>query len=186
MNTMFKIIGSTSNQCKKKMLVAAILTTLAMGGPLQVGAETTVTADNVNAMHITAKTVNVEHRGIVTEIAGDVLNISTGHDLDSWVTQLQPGMLGIRNGDSSFMVAEGGAEITDLEHKNGAGMMPKGFGIFGENNKEMQFTLDKVDVAGNKIENVAEATADTDAVNYKQLKSYVAEKGSSRIPTLSQ
>lgn len=186
MNTMFKIIGSTSNQCKKKMLVAAILTTLAMGGPLQVGAETTVTADNVNAMHITAKTVNVEHRGIVTEIAGDVLNISTGHDLDSWVTQLQPGMLGIRNGDSSFMVAEGGAEITDLEHKNGAGMMPKGFGIFGENNKEMQFTLDKVDVAGNKIENVAEATADTDAVNYKQLKSYVAQRGNSRIPTLSQ
>ena len=160
-----------------------------MGGPLQVGAETTVTADNVNAMHITAKTVNVEHRGIVTEIAGDVLNISTGHDLDSWVTQLQPGMLGIRNGDSSFMVAEGGAEITDLEHKNGAGMMPKGFGIFGENNKEMQFTLDKVDVAGNKIENVAEGTADTDAVNVKQLKSYVDSKANRtpvRLPTLSQ
>ena len=160
-----------------------------MGGPLQVGAETTVTADNVNAMHITAKTVNVEHRGIVTEIAGDVLNISNGHDLDSWVTQLQPGMLGIRNGDSSFMVAEGGAEITDLEHKNAAGMMPKGFGIFGENNKEMQFTLDKVDVAGNKIENVAEGTADTDAVNVKQLKSYVDSKANRtpvRLPTLSQ
>ena len=189
MNTMFKIIGSTSNQCKKKMLVAAILTILAMGGPLQVGAETTVTADNVNAMHITANTVNVEHRGIVTEIAGDVLNISTGHDLDSWVTQLQPGMLGIRNGDSSFMVAEGGAEISDLEHKNAAGMMPKGFGIFGENNKEMQFTLDKVDVAGNKIENVAEGTADTDAVNVKQLKSYVDSKANRtpvRLPTLSQ
>lgn len=189
MNTMFKIIGSTSNQCKKKMLVAAILTILAMGGPLQVGAETTVTADNVNAMHITAKTVNVEHRGIVTEIAGDVLNISNGHDLDSWVTQLQPGMLGIRNGDSSFMVAEGGAEISDLEHKNAAGMMPKGFGIFGENNKEMQFTLDKVDVAGNKIENVAEGTADTDAVNVKQLKSYVDSKANRtpvRLPTLSQ
>lgn len=160
-----------------------------MGGPLQVGAETTVTADNVNAMHITAKTVNVEHRGIVTEIAGDVLNISNGHDLDSWVTQLQPGMLGIRNGDSSFMVAEGGAEISDLEHKNAAGMMPKGFGIFGENNKEMQFTLDKVDVAGNKIENVAEGTADTDAVNVKQLKSYVDSKANRtpvRLPTLSQ
>lgn len=171
------------------MLVAAILTILAMGGPLQVGAETTVTADNVNAMHITAKTVNVEHRGIVTEIAGDVLNISNGHDLDSWVTQLQPGMLGIRNGDSSFMVAEGGAEISDLEHKNAAGMMPKGFGIFGENNKEMQFTLDKVDVAGNKIENVAEGTADTDAVNVKQLKSYVDSKANRtpvRLPTLSQ
>ena len=186
MNRIFKIVWSVSKQCyvvaselatntsgKKRIMVATVLTALAMGGSLQAGAETTVTADNVNAMHITANTVNVEHRGIVTEIAGDVLNISTGHDLDSWVTQLQPGMLGIRNGDSSFMVAEGGAEISDLDHKNAAGMMPKGFGIFGENNKEMQFTLDKVDVGGNKIENVAEGTEDTDAVNLKQLKSYV-------------
>lgn len=186
MNTIFKVVWSASKQCyvvaselatntsgKKRIMVATVLAALAMGGSLQAGAETTVTADNVNAMHITANTVNVEHRGIVTEIAGDVLNISTGHDLDSWVTQLQPGMLGIRNGDSSFMVAEGGAEISDLEHKNAAGMMPKGFGIFGENNKEMQFTLDKVDVGGNKIENVAEGTEDTDAVNLKQLKSYV-------------
>lgn len=189
MNTMIKVILSTSNQCKKKMLAAAVLTALALGGSLQVGAETTVTADNVNAMHITAKTVNVEHRGIVTEIAGDVLNISTGHDLDSWVTQLQPGLLAVKNGDAQFMVGEGSAEITDLEHKNGAGMMPKGFGIFGENNKEMQFTLDKVDVAGNKIENVAEGTADTDAVNVKQLKSYVDSKANRtpvRLPTLSQ
>ena len=53
----------------------------------------------------------------------------------------------------------------------------------------MQFTLDKVDVAGNKIENVAEGTADTDAVNVKQLKSYVDSKANRtpvRLPTLSQ
>ena len=186
MNTIFKVVWSASKQCyvvaselatntsgKKRIMVATVLAALAMGGSLQAGAETTVTADNVNAMHITANTVKVEHGGILTEIGGDAINISSGHDLDSWVTQLQAGMLGIRNGDSSFMVAEGGAEISDLEHKNAAGMMPKGFGIFGENNKEMQFTLDKVDVGGNKIENVAEGTEDTDAVNLKQLKSYV-------------
>lgn len=186
MNTIFKVVWSASKQCyvvaselatntsgKKRIMVATVLAALAMGGSLQAGAETTVTADNVNAMHITANTVKVEHGGILTEIGGDVINISSGHDLDSWVTQLQAGMLGIRNGDSSFMVAEGGAEISDLDHKNAAGMMPKGFGIFGENNKEMQFTLDKVDVGGNKIENVAEGTEDTDAVNLKQLKSYV-------------
>lgn len=186
MNTIFKVVWSASKQCyvvaselatntsgKKKIMVATVLAALVMGGSLQVGAETTVTADQVNAMHIKADTIKVEHGGILTEIGGDVINISSGHDLDSWVTQLQAGMLGIRNGDSRFMVAEGGAEITDLEHKNAAGMMPKGFGIFGENDKEMQFTLDKVDVGGNKIENVAEGIADTDAVNLKQLKSYV-------------
>ena len=189
MNTMIKVILSTSNQCKKKMLAAAVLTALALGGSLQVGAETVVTADQVNAVHIKADTIKVENRGISTEIQGDVFNIFTGHDLDSWVTQLQPGLLAVKNGDAQFMVGEGSAEITDLEHKNGAGMMPKGFGIFGENNKEMQFTLDKVDVAGNKIENVAEGTADTDAVNVKQLKSYVDSKANRtpvRLPTLSQ
>jgi yadA domain protein len=186
MNKIFKVVWSASKQCyvvaselatntsgKKKIMVAIVLAALAMGGSLQAGAETVVTADQVNAMHIKADTIKVENRGILTEIQGDVMNISTGHDLDSWVTQLQPGLLAVKNGDAQFMVGEGSAEITDLEHKNGAGMMPKGFGIFGENNKEMQFTLDKVDVGSNKIENVAEGTEDTDAVNLKQLKSYV-------------
>ena len=186
MNKIFKVVWSASKQCyvvaselatntsgKKKIMVATVLAALAMGGSLQAGAETVVTADQVNAMHIKADNIKVENRGILTEIQGDVMNISTGHDLDSWVTQLQPGLLAVKNGDAQFMVGEGSAEITDLEHKNGAGMMPKGFGIFGENNKEMQFTLDKVDVGSNKIENVAEGTEDTDAVNLKQLKSYV-------------
>ena len=186
MNTIFKVVWSASKQCyvvaseiatntsgKKKIIVATVLAALVMGGSLQVGAETVVTADQVNAMHIKADTIKVENRGILTEIQGDVMNISTGHDLDSWVTQLQPGLLAVKNGDAQFLVGEGGAEITDLEGKNGAGMMPKGFGIFGEDNKEMQFTLDKVDVGSNKIENVAEGTEDTDAVNLKQLKSYV-------------
>ena len=202
MNTIFKVVCSASKQCyvvaselatntsgKKKIMVTTVLAALAMGGSLQVGAETVVTADQVNAMHIKADTIKVENRGILTEIQGDVMNISTGHDLDSWVTQLQPGLLAVKNGDAQFIVGEGGAEITDLAGKNGAGMMPKGFGIFGENNKEMQFTLDKVDVAGNKIENVAEGTADTDAVNVKQLKSYVDSRATRtpvRLPTLSQ
>ena len=198
MNKIFKVVWSASKQCyvvvselatntsgKKKIMVATVLAALAMGSSLQVGAETTVTADQVNAMHIKADTIKVENRGILTEIQGDVMNISTGHDLDSWVTQLQPGLLAVKNGDAQFMVGEGSAEITDLEGKNGAGMMPKGFAIFGENNKEMQFTLDKVDVAGNKIENVAEGTGDTDAVNVKQLKDSISTIGNVKTSTLT-
>ena len=198
MNTIFKVVCSASKKCyvvaselatntsgKKKIMVTTVLAALAMGGSLQVGAETVVTADQVNAMHIKADTIKVENRGILTEIQGDVMNISTGHDLDSWVTQLQPGLLAVKNGDAQFIVGEGGAEITDLAGKNGAGMIPKGFGIFGENNKEMQFTLDKVDVAGNKIENVAEGTADTDAVNVKQLKDSISNMGNVKTSTLT-
>ena len=47
-------------------------------------------------------------------------------------------------------------------------------GDYGSPNigKEMYFTLNKVDVGNNKINNVTAGTADTDAVNVKQLKDY--------------
>ena len=61
----------------------------------------------------------------------------------------------------TFLVAEGATVISDLEDKNTAGMTPKGFFIMGENDKELTYTLDKVSVGGNKIENVAEGTEDT-------------------------
>ena len=44
----------------------------------------------------------------------------------------------------------------------------------GPNGDPVTINNNKVDVAGNKIENVAKGEADTDAVNYGQLKDYVA------------
>ena len=204
MNKIFKVVWSASKQCyvvaselatntsgKKKIMVATVLATLAMGGSLQVGAETTVTADKVNASNIEAGKISIERAGVTTELTGNEINMfaETDDPTKPWKSQLMAGTLGMQNADSKFLYAEDAVEIRDLEDKNGAGMTPKGFGVSGENNKEMQFTLDKVDVGGNKIENVAEGTADTDAVNVKQLKSYVDSKSNStpvRIPTISQ
>ena len=170
-------------------MVVAVLAVLAMGGSLQVGAETVVTADKVNAGNINASYATFENGGLVAKINGAEISLDTGHDLDSWVTSLQPGILAVKNDEAQFIVGSGVAEISDLENKNGAGMSPKGFYIGGENDKELTYMLDKVSVGGNKIENVAEGTADTDAVNVKQLKSYVDSKSNStpvRIPTISQ
>lgn len=204
MNKIFKVVWSASKQCyvvvselatntsgKKKIMVATVLAALVMGGSLQVGAETTVTADKVNASNIEAGKISVERAGVTTEFTGNEINMfaETDDSTKPWKSQLMAGTLGMQNADSKFLYAEDAVEIRDLEDKNGAGMTPKGFGVSGENNKEMQFTLDKVDVGGNKIENVAEGTADTDAVNVKQLKSYVDSKSNStpvRIPTISQ
>ena len=141
-------------------------------------------AGNINAFSAT-----FENGGLVAKIEGAEISLDTGHDLDSWVTSLRAGFLGVKNADVQFMVAEGVAVISDLDDKNTAGMSPKGFYISGENDKELTYTLDKVSVGGNKIENVAEGIADTDAVNVKQLKSYVDSKSNStpvRIPTISQ
>ena len=204
MNKIFKVVWSASKQCyvvaselatntsgKKKIMVATVLATLAMGGSLQVGAETTVTADKVNASNIEAGKISIERAGVTTELTGNEINMfaESADPTKPWKSQLMAGTLGMQNADSKFLYAEDAVEIRDLEDKNAAGMTPKGFGVSGENNKEMQFTLDKVDVGGNKIENVAEGTADTDAVNVKQLKSYVDSKSNStpvRIPTISQ
>ena len=186
MNKIFKIVWSASKQCyvvaselasntsgKKKIMVATVLAALAMGGSLQVGAETTVTADKVSTTEMDANRIKVENNGIITRLNGSDISIAIGDNRDSSVTQLQPGLIGAINDETKFMYGEGGAEISDLENKNTAGITPKGFVTFGENDKNLSFTVDKVDVAGNKIENVAEGTADSDAVNLKQLKSYV-------------
>ena len=156
MNTMFKVIWSTSKQCyvvasklatktndKKKLLVPAVLTALAMGSPLQVGAETTVTADKINAIDIEASNIKLENSGSEAKIYGSEISI----------------------------VAD---DISGIPWKtNKAGDV-------------LEFNFDKISAGNMKIQDVAEATADTDAVNYKQLKSYVAQRGNSRIPTLSQ
>lgn len=186
MNRIFKVVWSASKQCyvvaselatntrgKKKIMVATVLVALVMGGSLQVGAETTVTADKVSTTEMDANRIKVENNGIITRLNGSDISIAIGDNRDSRVTQLQPGLIGAINDETKFMYGEGGAEISDLENKNTAGITPKGFVTFGENDKNLSFTVDKVDVAGNKIENVAEGTADSDAVNLKQLKSYV-------------
>ena len=137
------------------------------------GSTGTIKTGLLDAGNINAFSATFENGGKVAKINGAEISLDTGHDLDSWVTSLQPGLVAVKNGETNFLVAEGATVISDLEDKNTAGMTPKGFFIMGENDKELTYTLDKVSVGGNKIENVAEGTEDTDAVNLKQLKSYV-------------
>ena len=137
------------------------------------GSTGTIKTGLLDAGNINAFSATFENGGKVAKINGAEISLDTGHDLDSWVTSLQPGLVAVKNGETNFLVAEGATVISDLEDKNTAGMTPKGFFIMGENDKELAYTLDKVSVGGNKIENVAEGIEDTDAVNLKQLKSYV-------------
>ena len=137
------------------------------------GSTGTIKTGLLDAGNINAFSAPFENGGKVAKINGAEISLDTGHDLDSWVTSLQPGLVAVKNGETNFLVAEGATVISDLEDKNTAGMTPKGFFIMGENDKELAYTLDKVSVGGNKIENVAEGIEDTDAVNLKQLKSYV-------------
>ena len=200
MNTMFKVIWSTSKQCyvvasklatktndKKKLLVAAVLTALAMGGPLQVGAETTVTADKTNAIDIEASNIKLENSGTETKIYGSEISI-VADDISGipWKTVLNAGVVGVETSEVNTLIGRHGVYVSGVDDTRETIIEPKGMTIANKAGDVLEFNLDKISAGNMKIQDVAEATADTDAVNYKQLKSYVAEKGNSRIPTLSQ
>lgn len=200
MNTIFKVIWSTSKQCyvvasklatktndKKKLLVAAVLTALAMGGPLQVGAETTVTADKINAIDIEASNIKLENSGTETKIYGSEISL-VADDISGipWKTVLNAGLMGIETSEVNTLIGRHGVYVSGVDDTRETIIEPKGMTIANKAGDVLEFNLDKISAGNMKIQDVAEATADTDAVNYKQLKSYVAEKGTSRIPTLSQ
>ena len=200
MNTMFKVIWYTSKQCyvvasklatktndKKKLLVAAVLTALAMGGPLQVGAETTVTADKINAIDIEASNIKLENSGTETKIYGSEISL-VADDISGipWKTVLNAGLMGIETSEVNTLIGRHGVYVSGVDDTRETIIEPKGMTIANKAGDVLEFNLDKISAGNMKIQDVAEATDDTDAVNYKQLKSYVAQRGNSRIPTLSQ
>ena len=200
MNTMFKVIWSTSKQCyvvasklatkindKKKLLVAAVLTAVAMGGPLQVGAETTVTADKINAIDIEASNIKLENSGSEAKIYGSEISI-VADDISGipWKTVLNAGVVGVETSEVNTLIGRHGVYVSGVDDTRETIIEPKGMTIANKAGDVLEFNLDKISAGNMKIQDVAEATADTDAVNYKQLKSYVAQRGNSRIPTLSQ
>lgn len=200
MNTMFKVIWYTSKQCyvvasklatktndKKKLLVAAVLTALAMGGPLQVGAETTVTADKINAIDIEASNIKLENSGTETKIYGSEISL-VADDISGipWKTVLNAGLMGIETSEVNTLIGRHGVYVSGVDDTRETIIEPKGMTIANKAGDVLEFNFDKISAGNMKIQDVAEATDDTDAVNYKQLKSYVAQRGNSRIPTLSQ
>ena len=203
MNKIFKVVWSASKQCyvvaselatntsgKKKIMVATVLAALAMGGSLQAGAETVVTADQVNAINIETNHIKLDSRDIVTKLSSNEFSM-IGDDISGipWKTVLNPGLVAVETSEINTYISRHGFHMSDVDETSETYIEPKGITLGAKDGKILEFNLDKVSVGGNKIENVAEGTADTDDVNVKQLKSYVDSKSNStpvRIPTISQ
>ena len=185
MNKIFKVVWSASKQCyvvaselanntsgKKKIMVATMLAALAMGGSLQVGAETVVTADKINTGVLTLDYATFKSEGnSETTIQSDAIRMNGGGT--DWKTEILPGFVGIETDEYTAMLSAEGTYIGEVNGGAGTLILPNGLTVNKSNDKELTYTLDKVSVGGNKIENVAEGTEDSDAVNLKQLKSYV-------------
>ena len=116
--------------------------------------------------------------GNYTQIDRDGIRINNGIDINqpnTANTYLDVGSLSLQAGPNSSSLDSKSLIFND-EDGNLAQGSAQGMAFRNAAGKEVQFTLDEINAGGNKIKEVAEGTADTDAVNVKQLKDTVASQ----------
>ena len=199
MNKIFKVVWSASKQCyvvasevatntsgKKKIMVATVLAALAIGGSLQVGAETTVTADNVNAINIETNYIKLDSGDIVTKLSSNEFSM-IGDDISGipWKTVLNPGLVAVETSEINTSISRHGFHMSDVDETSETYIEPKGITLGAKDGKILEFNLDKISAGGMKVQDIAEGTADTDAVNVKQLKDSISNIGNVKTSTLT-
>ena len=116
--------------------------------------------------------------GNYTQIDRDGIRINNGIDVNqpnTANTYLDVGSLSLQAGPNSSSL-DSKTLIFNDEDGNLAQGSAQGMAFKSAAGKTIQFTLDEINAGGNKIQEVAEGTADTDAVNVKQLKDTVASQ----------
>ena len=116
--------------------------------------------------------------GNYTQIDRDGIRINNGIDVNqpnTANTYLDVGSLSLQAGPNSSSLDSRNLMFND-EDGNFAQGSAQGMAFQSAAGKMVQFSLDEINAGGNKIQEVAEGTADTDAVNVKQLKDTVASQ----------
>ena len=116
--------------------------------------------------------------GNYTQIDRDGIRINNGIDVNqpnTANTYLDNGSLSLQAGPNSSSLDTKTLIFND-EDGNMAQGSAQGMAFQSAAGKMVQFSLDDIKAGGNKIQEVAEGTADTDAVNVKQLKDTVASQ----------
>ena len=116
--------------------------------------------------------------GNYTQIDRDGIRINNGIDINqpnTANTYLDVGSLSLQAGPNSSSLDSKNLIFND-EDGNFAQGSAQGMAFQSAAGKMVQFSLDEINAGGNKIQEVAEGTADTDAVNVKQLKDTVASQ----------
>ena len=116
--------------------------------------------------------------GNYTQIDRDGIRINNGIDVNqpnTANTYLDVGTLSLQAGPNSSSLDSKNLMFND-EDGNFAQGSAQGMAFQSAAGKMVQFSLDEINAGGNKIQEVAEGIADTDAVNVKQLKDTVASQ----------
>ena len=114
--------------------------------------------------------------GTSSTITSDHLRMTNGlTDDNEHTTAIDLGSVSLKSGNNSSALDSRNLSFSD-EDGNLAEGNAKGFTFQDAAGKRVQFGVDEIKAGGNKIQEVAEGTADTDAVNVKQLKDTVASQ----------
>ena len=109
-------------------------------------------------------------------ITSDQLRMTNGlTDANEHTTAIALGSVSLKSGNNSSALDSKNLSFSD-EDGNLAEGNAKGFTFQSAAGKQVAFGVDEIKAGGNKIQEVAEGTADTDAVNVKQLKDTVASQ----------
>ena len=143
--------------------------------------------------------VNVAQLKKVASVAGKETTIVTGTNVNTTTATnasggteytidinrdlIDMGTIETKDGANHTYTKGDGVQVTD-ESGNESNLTKEGLtATDGTNN--VTFTTTKVDVANNRIQNVADAVDNGDAVNFKQLKQYATNAASSAASTVS-
>ena len=114
--------------------------------------------------------------GAGSTITSDQLKFTNGATgANEATTTLALGVLSIQSGPNSTALDSKYLMLSDEDGNNAEGSA-KGMAFQDAAGKMVHFSLDEIKAGGNKIQEVAEGTADTDAVNVKQLKDTVGNQ----------
>ena len=138
------------------------------------GSNGSIKAGDIDVGDITAYSATFKNSGDITKIYGSEISITSDDPDDVWKTVINRGLIGVITEDISTTIGRHGIHTHDTNGTKETLIEPKGLTAVNGDGKSIEFNLDKISAGGMQINDVAEGTADTDAVNVKQLKDTVA------------
>ena len=138
------------------------------------GSDGSIKAGDIDVGDITAYSAKFKNSGDITKIHGSEISITSDDPDDVWKTVINRGLIGVVTEDISTTIGRHGIHTYDTNGTKETLIEPKGLTVVNGDGKSIEFNLDKISAGGMQINDVAEGTDDTDAVNVKQLKDTVA------------
>lgn len=145
----------------------------------------TTVAEGTNTTVTETKNIN-DGKEFAVHVNKDLTNMSSvnfGTNIDSVHSVVNKEKAHFFNGDTNTAVAYDGLKLENTNNLDTASYTMNGMQT-SSNGKDIRFSTDGISAGNQIINNVKTGVADTDAVNVKQLKDYVATNDKDTITTV--